>query len=128
MPSWNEYKETARSRGALAFELFVVETVLASTPQDMQATLPAHLAYQKEQEAAGKLFLAGPLSDVAGDNMSGGGLIIYRATSMEEAQSLAENDPMHSEGKRTFTLRKWLVNEGSPSFSMALSDQKVLVS
>lgn len=128
MPSWNEYKETARSRGALAFELFVVETVLASTPQDMQATLPAHLAYQKEQEAAGKLFLAGPLSDVAGDNMSGGGLIIYRATSMEEAQSLAENDPMHAEGKRTFTLRKWLVNEGSPSFSMALSDQKVLVS
>lgn len=128
MPSWNEYKETARSRGALAFELFVVETVLASTPQDMQATLPAHLAYQKEQEAAGKLFLAGPLSDVAGDNMSGGGLIIYRATSMEEAQSLAENDPMHAEGKRTFTLRKWLVNEGSPSFSMALSDQKVLFS
>lgn len=128
MPGWNEYKETARSRGALAFELFVVETILATSPQDMQATLPAHLAYQKEQEAAGKLFLAGPLSDASGDNMSGGGLIIYRAASMEEAQQLAENDPMHAEGKRTFTLRKWLVNEGSPSFSTALSDQKVILS
>ncbi|MFK8036515.1 MAG: YciI family protein [Hyphomicrobiales bacterium] len=128
MPGWNEYKETARSRGALAFELFVVETILATTPQDMQATLPAHLAYQKEQEAAGKLFLAGPLSDDSGDNMSGGGLIIYRAASMEEARGLAENDPMHAEGKRTFTLRKWLVNEGSPSFSTALSDQKIILS
>lgn len=128
MPGWNEYKETARSRGALAFELFVVETILATSPQDMQATLPAHLAYQKEQEAAGKLFLAGPLSDASGDNMSGGGLIIYRAASMEEAQQLAENDPMHAEGKRTFTLRKWLVNEGSPGFSTALSDQKIILS
>lgn len=127
MSSWNEYKETAKSRGALAFELFVVETTLATTPQDMQATLPAHLAYQKEQEAFGKLFLAGPLSDTSGENMSGGGLIIYRAASMEEARSLAENDPMHAEGKRTFTLRKWLVNEGSPSFSTALSDQRVIV-
>ncbi|MEP0521310.1 MAG: YciI family protein [Hyphomicrobiales bacterium] len=128
MPSWNEYRETAKSRGALAFELFVVETVLATTPQDMQATLPAHLAYQKEQEAAGKLFLAGPMSDVSGENMSGGGLIVYRAASMDEARSLAESDPMHAEGKRTFTLRKWIVNEGSPSFSMALSDQRVVVS
>lgn len=128
MPGWNEYKETARSRGALAFELFVVETILATTPQDMQATLPAHLAYQKEQEAAGKLFLAGPLSDDSGDNMSGGGLIIYRAASMEEARELAKSDPMHAEGKRTFTLRKWLVNEGSPSFSTALSDQRAILS
>jgi len=127
MPSWSEYRETARSRGALAFELFVVESTPAASPEEMLETLPAHLTYQKEMEAAGKLFLAGPLSDISGDEMSGGGLIIYRATSLEEAKEIADKDPMHQLGKRSFTLRKWLVNEGSPSFSVTLSDQNVVL-
>ena len=127
MPSWEEYKQTAKSRGALAFELFVVESTPAAPPEEMLTVLPAHLEYQKEMEAEGKLFLAGPLSDEAGDNMSGGGLIIYRAASMEDARALADADPMHAQGKRTYKLLKWLVNEGSPSFSTALSDQKVIL-
>jgi len=125
MPLWNDYKETARSRGALAFELFVVESTPNAPPEQMLETLPRHLAYQKEMEAQGALFLAGPLSDEAGEQMTGGGLIIYRAQTMEEARGYADNDPMHAEGRRTYVLRKWLVNEGSPSFSTALSDQKV---
>ena len=128
MPAWNEYKETARGRGALAFELYVVESTPAAPPEELQATLPAHLAYQRQMEAEGKLFLAGPLSDPTGEQMMGSGLIIYRAQSMEEAKSFANSDPMHSEGKRSYTLRKWLVNEGSPSFSTALSGQKITLS
>lgn len=127
MPLWNEYKETARSRGALAFELYVVETTPAVAPEKMQATLPRHLAYQKKMEAEGHLFLAGPLSDDTGDQMQGSGLIIYRATSMDQANAFANADPMHSEGCRTFRLRKWLVNEGSPSFATALSDKKIVL-
>ena len=127
MPSWSEYKQTAKSRGALAFELYVVESTPAAPPEEMMEFLPAHLDYQKLQENEGKLFLAGPLSDEAGENMSGGGLIIYRAESMEAAKALADGDPMHANGKRSFTLRKWLVNEGSPSFSTTLSDQKVVL-
>lgn len=127
MPSWNEYKQTARERGALAFELYVVELTAAAPPEDMQAALPRHLAYQKDMEAAGKLFLAGPLSDLTGEQMQGTGLIIYRAASLEEAHEIALNDPMHAENKRTYTMRKWLVNEGSPSFSTALSDQRVII-
>jgi len=127
MPSWSEYRETARSRGALAFELFVIESTPTASPEEMQETLPAHLAYQKEMEAAGKLFLAGPLSDPSGDQMNGGGLIIYRASSMDEARKIAENDPMHREAKRSFTIRKWLINEGSPSLSITLSDQNVVL-
>ncbi|EFL87729.1 YciI family protein [Ahrensia sp. R2A130] len=73
----------------------------------------------------GKLFLAGPLSDLTGEEMEGCGLIIYRASNMDEAKVLADGDPMHAEGKRTYTLRKWMVNEGSPSFSTALSGGKV---
>ena len=94
MPSWSQYRETARSRGALAFELYVVESTLAKSPDDAQAVLPQHLEYQKSMEKNGKLVLAGPLSDTGGDQMSGGGLIIYRASSMDEARAIAEADPM----------------------------------
>mgnify|MGYP000574944638 CR=1 FL=1 len=128
MPAWNEYKETARGRGALAFELYVVESMPSAKPEELQETLPRHLDYQKAMEAEGKLFLAGPLSDDTGEMMFGSGLIIYRAASMAEASSMAEGDPMHKEGRRTFTLRKWLVNEGSPTLSTRLSDQKVILS
>jgi len=127
MPAWNEYKETAKSRGALAFELFAVETTPATSPEDMMTVLPDHLAYQKKIEAEGKLFLAGPLSDPSGEEMSGAGLIIYRADSIENARSIADADPMHSQGKRTYTLRKWLINEGSPSFATSLSAQKIML-
>ena len=85
--------------------------------------LPAHLEYQKAMEADGKLVLAGPLSDESGEQMQGSGMIIYRAGSIEEARQIAENDPMHAKGKRSYTLRRWLVNEGSLTLTVKLSGQ-----
>jgi uncharacterized protein YciI len=125
MPKWSDYKKIASERGALAFELFVVESRPCSAPEDVKTVLARHLDYQRRVESEGKLFLAGPLSDESGDEMQGAGLIVYRAATMDEARELADGDPMHAEGKRGYTLRKWLVNEGSPSFSMTLSSQKV---
>ena len=125
MPKWSDYKKIASGRGALAFELFVVESTPCAEPEDVKAVLPQHLDYQRQKEAEGKLFLAGPLSDETGEEMQGAGLIIYRAATMDEARELADGDPMHAEGKRRYSLRKWLVNEGSPSFSMTLSDQTI---
>jgi len=123
VPSWSEYAEIARNRGAFALQLFVVESRPVAAPQDMQAVLPDHLAYQKHMEAEGRLVLAGPLSDETGKEMSGAGLIIYRAASISEARSLAEADPMHARGMRSFTVRAWLVNEGSLNVSVKLSSQ-----
>lgn len=124
MPSWSDYKEIAKSRGALALELFVV----FSTPNDdqdlLKTTLPSHLDYQKEREAKGDLVLAGPLSDTTGEAMQGAGLIVYRARSFEEARSFAEADPMHKAGARSFTLRRWLINEGSLNVTLSLSGQR----
>lgn len=125
MPKWDEYKQTAKTRGSLAFELYVVESTPAVAPDKMVQKLPDHLAYQKTMEEAGKLFMAGPLSDSTGEEMMGVGMIIYRASSMEEANGLAANDPMHLSGSRTFTLRKWLVNEGSLNLSVGLSTKAV---
>jgi uncharacterized protein len=75
--------------------------------------LADHLAYQDEQEAAGNLALAGPLSDLSGENMQGEGLIVYRAASLEAATKLAQDDPMHATNTREFTIRRWLLNEGT---------------
>ncbi len=128
MPTWLEYKEIARERGALAMELYIVESTPAAEPEEMQKHLPDHLAYQKKMEAAGSLVLAGPLSDASGSQMSGGGMIVYRAASLDEARTLAANDPMHRAGARQFSVRCWLVNEGSLSLTINLSNQHVVIS
>lgn len=125
MVAWNEYVEIARERGALALELYIVESTPTGDPDAVKANLPDHLAYQREQEERGALVLAGPTSDPTGTIMVGAGMIIYRADSMESARSLAENDPMHASGARSFTLRKWLVNEGRLSINVGLSTGSV---
>ncbi|MGB0849246.1 MAG: YciI family protein [Thiolinea sp.] len=125
MPAWEEYKQAAKERGSLALEMFVVESTPAKTPEDVKENLPAHLAYQQTLENAGTLAFAGPLSDDTGELMQGTGLIVYRASSMEEAKQIAEADPMHQAGARTYTLRKWLINEGSFSLNVGLSAKRL---
>ena len=127
MPAWKDYKAEAKSRGALAHELYVVMSTPADDPAKVKALLPEHLAYQAEQEKNGNLFMAGPMSDLSGDEMLGMGLIIYQADSLEAARTLAEEDPMHKGGARTFVLRRWMVNEGALSFSVGLSAQSVRI-
>lgn len=124
MASWTSYRDIARGRGALAYELFVVEST-AESLERMREALPEHLAYQKALEAQGSLFLAGPLSDASGEETSGGGLMIYRAASLEAARALADADPMHRTGARRYSLRRWLVNEGALAVSVTLSDQRM---
>lgn len=124
MVAWADYKNIARERGALALELFVIESTPAGADELVKDNLPPHLDYQRSLEEQGFLVLAGPLSDPTGQEMMGAGLIVYRASSMEEAHKLAANDPMHKSGARTFTLRKWLVNEGSISLNVGLSTGK----
>lgn len=125
MVAWSDYKADARARGALALELYVAHSQPAKAPEDVKASLPDHLAYQASLEAAGKLAFAGPMSDETGDHMQGVGLIIYRADTLEEAYALAQNDPMHKSGARSFTLRRWMINEGSLSLSVGLSTKSV---
>ena len=74
------------------------------------------------------LVMAGPTSDASGDSMEGAGMVIYRAASMDEARALADADPMHSSGARVYTLKKWLVNEGSLSLNVGLSTGKAVLS
>lgn len=128
MPTWDDYKAHAISRGALAFEIYIAESTPSESGPAVPEILPDHLAYQRELEIAGKLAFAGPVSDDTGMMMEGTGMIVYRAESLQEAQDLASNDPMHLSGARTFTLRRWMINEGSLQVSMGFSTQQVSLS
>lgn len=121
MVAWADYKAQAKARGALALELYVAHSTPAQGPEAVKAALPDHLAYQAELERAGQLAFAGPMSDETGDHMQGVGLIIYRADSLEAARALAEGDPMHKSGARSFVLRRWMINEGSLTLRVGLS-------
>lgn len=125
MPAWSEYKAIAQGRGSLALELYVVQSTPCADPGRLKQVLPDLLAYQGDLEKAGKLAFAGPVSDATGTMMEGEGLIVYRAGSLEEARALAEADPMHSKGARSFTIRRWLINEGSFSLTVGLSTKRV---
>ena len=125
MVTWTDYKSDAKARGALALELYVAHSTPAMAPEDVRASLPDHLAYQAGLERAGHLAFAGPMSDETGEHMPGVGMIVYRADSLEDARALAEGDPMHKSGARTYKLRRWMINEGSLTMSVGLSTKSV---
>jgi len=126
MPAWSEYKKAAQERGSLACEMYaIISTPVA--PEKLQENLPAHLAYQAEQEQKGVLVMAGPLSDLTGEQMEGIGMIIYRAESLEAATAIADGDPMHLSGTREYTIRRWLANEGSFQLDIKLSAKSVKI-
>lgn len=115
---------TASERGMLAKQLFVVFTEPTGDLGKVQEARAEHLKYQVEIEQKGIMFAAGPLADDSGERWGGDGMIIIRADSMEEATRIAEADPMHSSGARTFRIRPWLMNEGGFNLRVTFSDGK----
>jgi uncharacterized protein len=72
-----------------------------------------HLAFQVELEKDGTMFAAGPNWTDDEKSWEGDGMVVIRAKSLAEAKQIAARDPMHKCGARSFTVRPWLVNEGT---------------
>jgi uncharacterized protein len=76
--------------------------MLTIVDQELNAKVrPAHLSYINDLYKQGKVVMAGPFTDKQG------GMVIYKAESLEEARRLAEADPVVTEGARTLELREW---------------------
>jgi len=103
----------------LGLKLWVIETV-ANDVELMMATMDSHIRYQLKLEREGVMFAAGPVFEVDA-NMPSGGMIVIRADTVEDAHAIADADPMHSSGARSYTLRKWIVNEGSFTVTVPFS-------
>ena len=102
--------------------LWVVITKAVAPPEELSKVLEAHLQHQVRLEKEGIMFGAGPLSNPDG-SPTGTGMIIIRAESEAEARRIADLDPFHAKGLRTYTLQQWSLNEGRITVTIDYSDQ-----
>jgi len=119
---WKDKVEDVRSKGVLGMQLYAIFTEPAGDMQAILDTMGPHLGYQKELEASGVMFAAGPFADDEEKDWSGAGMVIVRAQSLAAAREIAEADPMHKNGARTFRIRPWLLNEGSLTVTVTYSN------
>ena len=106
----------------LGKKLWVVVTRAVAAPEELRKHLAAHLEHQIKLEKTGIMFGAGPLTNADG-TPSGTGMIIIRAADADEARRIADQDPFHSLGLRTYTLQQWTLNEGRLTITLDFSDQ-----
>ena len=110
------------SAGCLQKQMYVYFTKPANGLGPVMENLEDHLKFQVELEQKGIMFGAGPFWTDDEERWEGEGMIIIRADSIAEARKIAESDPMHASGARTFTLRPWLLNEGMVTMKVTYSD------
>ncbi|WP_050182109.1 YciI family protein [Domibacillus robiginosus] len=60
-----------------------------------------HLDFLNQKRQEGKIFANGRFADEAG------GLVIYRAGSLEEVEQIAKQDPYVIQGARGFDIHEW---------------------
>jgi uncharacterized protein len=109
----------------LGRQLYVIHTVPKASREELDRVLPDHLDHQVRLEKSGVMFAAGPMANA--DGTPAGGLIVIRAKDFAEATVIADSDPFHKAGLRTYTLRRWTVNEGSYGLHVNYSDQTVTI-
>ena len=100
--------------------LYVIVTTAVASREEIEERLPEHLEHQIRLEQEGIMFGAGPLFTEQGKG--GRGMIIVRAGSFEEAHAIADRDPFHKHGLRTYTVDRWQLNEGTVSIRINYSD------
>ena len=126
-PTWNEMVDQCSDLGLLAKKLYVVFTSPVNGLGPIMEVLDEHLAYQNKIQDEGIMFGAGPFSDDAEQNWSGDGMVIIRANSMAAAKVIADNDPMHKAGARSYKIRPWLLNEGKVTVDLTFSNKSMAI-
>jgi len=102
-------------------DLYVVFTIPTNGMGPVMENIEAHLKFQVSLEEKGIMFGAGPFWEDNESDWKGEGMVIIRANSLAEAREIAASDPMHSSGARSFTVRPWLLNEGTLNIKLDYS-------
>lgn len=111
------------SKEMLQRQLYAIFTKPTDGLGPVFAIIEEHLKFQVALEKEGIMFAAGPLWTDDEQNWEGDGMVIVRAASRQDAIAIAQRDPMHKSGARSFTVRPWLVNEGSMTITIHNSSQ-----
>ena len=93
-------------------QLYVIHTKPTNGLGPVMENIGPHLEFQVKIEQDGIMFAAGPFWADDEETWEGEGMVIIRADNLAHARVIAESDPMHASGARSFTVRPWLVNEG----------------
>ena len=105
-------------------DLYVVFTNPSNGMIPVMENLEEHLKFQVSLEKKVIMFGAGPFWEDNEIDWNGEGMVIIRANSIDHAKEIASTDPMHKSGARNFTVRPWLLNEGSIQVSLNYSTGK----
>ncbi len=97
----------------LQWQVYVIHTTPSNGLGPVMEHIGPHLEYQQRMEQEGVYIAAGPHWEDDEETWKGDGMIVVRAANLAAARQIADNDPMHQSGARTFTVRPWLINEGS---------------
>ena len=119
---WTDMRAKFDEKGVLNKQFYVVFTSPANGMGPVMENLGEHLAFQESLEAKGIMFAAGPFASDDESTWDGEGMVIIRAGSLDEARQIADSDPMHKSGARTYRLRPWVMNEGSFNLRITYSD------
>lgn len=111
------------SKAMLQKQLFAIFTKPVNGLSAVLAAMEEHLKFQVSLERDGVLFAAGPLWTDDENSWEGEGLVVVRAPSREGAMEIARRDPMHISGARSFSVRPWLINEGTATIRLNYSSQ-----
>jgi uncharacterized protein YciI len=110
-----------RHAGAQKVFFIVFTDPVQMSPDEIRPHLEPHKAWVVSLEREGRLFVGGPLLD-ENYKFAGPGMLVLRAGSLAEAKELADRDPFHEHGIRTYRIVPWQVNEGTLDLKLTLSD------
>jgi uncharacterized protein YciI len=114
-PTGDEILNVSREHGLVCKPMYLIRTTVTSGMGPVLEIMPEHLQYWADMEEKHVLFAAGPvMPEDSSEAWSGEGMVIIRAESLEEAKRIADADPMHKSGARTYALQPWLLNHLVP--------------
>ena len=92
---------------------YLVMSRPAADREQLRASLDDHLAWMRSQHGASKVLFSGPTAD---HSM---GIYVIAAPSRADAQAIADSDPFHALGLRSYEMLDWEVHQvlGAGPFS-----------
>ena len=100
-------------------KFFAVLTRVVVSQAEAEPHKAEHVAYVTSLEAQGKVFGSGPFP--VKDEGIDLGLIIIRASSLEEAEGLMKTEPMTAKGLSTYEIHEWLLVIGQIPITLNVS-------
>ena len=125
---WQELVGFSETQGLLAQKLYVIVSEPTGGLGPIMDNIDRHLAYQAGLEEDGTIRLrCRSCRDRRRAAVARRGHVRLPGRPMEAARRLADSDPMHQSGARSYRVRPWLLNEGTASVRVFYSGRKPVI-